>query len=107
MTSSYYLQDLYVYNRTASKAEPLASNPDLRCQVTQSVSQLGSTATIICLMLADDVACGSVLQELCTVGLKDKLVINHSTNTPEYAKSAAEQVSKAGGTYISAPVWGR
>eukprot|EP00878_Enallax_costatus_P018781 GHUV01019793.1.p1 GENE.GHUV01019793.1~~GHUV01019793.1.p1 ORF type:complete len:281 (+),score=81.67 GHUV01019793.1:1215-2057(+) len=100
-------KDLHVYNRTASKAEPLTSNPDLRSQLAPSLSDLGSKCSIICLMLADDVACGSVLQQLCSCGLKNKIIVNHSTNTPDFARSATTQVTAAGGVYISAPVWGR
>lgn len=58
-------------------------------------------------MLADDVACGSVLQQLCSSDLKNKIIVNHSTNTPDFARAATAQVAAAGGVYITAAVWGR
>lgn len=99
---------LVLYNRTASKAESVAK--ELGSKVAESVFDMAKQCSIICLMLADDTACGSVLQQLLSVGgqcLLNKVIINHSTNTPDFAKSAQQQVAAAGGIYLSVPVWGR
>jgi 3-hydroxyisobutyrate dehydrogenase-like beta-hydroxyacid dehydrogenase len=99
---------LLLYNRTASKADALAK--DLGSQVAQSVADLGQQGSIIAMMLADDTACDLVLQQLLSTGgacLQGKVVINHSTNTPEFSTSAQEQVAAAGGVYLAVPVWGR
>eukprot|EP00878_Enallax_costatus_P026159 GHUV01028044.1.p1 GENE.GHUV01028044.1~~GHUV01028044.1.p1 ORF type:complete len:218 (+),score=65.46 GHUV01028044.1:618-1271(+) len=101
------LQELCVYNRTTSKSDAFASSSYLPCKVMPSPAKLAADCSIICMMLTDDKACGSTLQQLCSAGLQGKLVINHSTNSPEFAKAAVGQVASAGGDYISAPVWGR
>lgn len=97
---------LLLYNRTASKAEALAQ--ELGARSIASVSELHA-CTIVCLMLADDSACSCVLEQLLAAGpLQDnKVVINHSTTTPDFAKAAQQKVAAAGGVYLSVPVWGR
>lgn len=99
---------LLLYNRTASKADALAR--DLGSQVAQSVHDMGQQCSIICMMLADDTACDLILQQMLSTGsacLQGKVIINHSTNTPEFATSAQQQVAAAGGVYLAVPVWGR
>jgi 3-hydroxyisobutyrate dehydrogenase-like beta-hydroxyacid dehydrogenase len=99
---------LLLYNRTASKADALAK--DLGSQVAQSVEDMGQQCSIISMMLADDTACDLILRQLLSTGgacLQGKVVINHSTNTPEFSTSAQEQVAAAGGVYLAVPVWGR
>eukprot|EP00879_Flechtneria_rotunda_P026787 GHRR01028612.1.p1 GENE.GHRR01028612.1~~GHRR01028612.1.p1 ORF type:complete len:234 (+),score=95.11 GHRR01028612.1:446-1147(+) len=59
------------------------------------------------MMLADDAACGQIIQELCKSELAGKLVINHSTSTVEFARAAERQVAGRGGIYLAANVWGR
>ncbi|KAF6266805.1 hypothetical protein COO60DRAFT_15093 [Scenedesmus sp. NREL 46B-D3] len=98
---------LYVYNRTASKAEPLISDQDLNVQLAASPAELVAACSIICLMLADDVACDSMLQQLQQCNLQGKVIINHSTNTPAFAMAAAAQLHGKGCEYLAAPVWGR
>lgn len=96
---------LLLYNRTASKAEALAQV--LGARSVASVSELHQ-CSIVCLMLADDTACSLVLGQLLAAGpLQGKVVINHSTTTPDFAKAAEQQVAAAGGIYLSVPVWGR
>lgn len=99
---------LLLYNRTISKAEALAK--DLGSTVAQSPAQMAEQCSIICMMLADDVACGLVVDELLGAGgqcLQGKLVVNHSTVTPDFATATQHKVAAAGGTYLSVPVWGR
>jgi 3-hydroxyisobutyrate dehydrogenase len=100
---------LLLHNRTASKAAALVQELGAGKSIP-SPAELGQQATIICLMLADDTACRSTIQELTSAGgqcLAGKVVINHSTNTPEFSKAAAQQVVAVGGTYLAVPVWGR
>jgi hypothetical protein len=59
------------------------------------------------LLPADDVACDSMLQQLQQCDLQGKVIINHSTNTPEFAMAAAAQMRGRGCDYLAAPVWGR
>lgn len=99
---------LLLFNRTASKAEALAK--DLGSKLAQSPADMAQQCSIVCMMLADDVACGLIVDELLSAGgqcLQGKLVVNHSTVTPDFAKAAQHKVAAAGGTYLSVPVWGR
>lgn len=45
-------QELFVYNRTASKAQPLTSDPDLSIQLAASPAEVAASCSIMCLMLA-------------------------------------------------------
>lgn len=95
-----------LYNRTASKAKALAEA--LGSTSVDSAAALMQQCTIVCMMLADDSACSSIIQELIGAGsLQGKVIVNHSTNTPDFAKLALQQIQAAGGAYLSAPVWGR
>jgi hypothetical protein len=47
-----HMQELFVYNRTASKAQALTSNPDLSIQLAASPAEMAAACSIICLMLA-------------------------------------------------------
>uniref|UniRef100_A0A383VVZ5 6-phosphogluconate dehydrogenase NADP-binding domain-containing protein n=1 Tax=Tetradesmus obliquus TaxID=3088 RepID=A0A383VVZ5_TETOB len=100
-------KELFVYNRTASKAQPLTSHPDLSIQLAASPAEVAASCSIMCLMLADDVACDSMLQQLQQCDLQGKVIVNHSTNTPEFAMAAVAQLRGKGCEYIAAPVWGR
>jgi hypothetical protein len=46
-----------VYNRTASKAQTLTSNPDLSIQQAATPQELAAACSIICLMLAGAAVC--------------------------------------------------
>jgi 3-hydroxyisobutyrate dehydrogenase len=99
---------LLLYNRTSSKAEALSK--DQSSKVVQSPADMAQQCSIVCMMLADDVACGLIVDELLSAGgqcLQGKVVINHSTVTPDFAKTAEHKVAAAGGAYLSVPVWGR
>eukprot|EP00882_Tetradesmus_deserticola_P018429 GHRQ01019795.1.p1 GENE.GHRQ01019795.1~~GHRQ01019795.1.p1 ORF type:complete len:226 (+),score=86.97 GHRQ01019795.1:266-943(+) len=106
-TATLARKELYVYNRTTLKAQALTSNQDLNIQLAASPAELAAACSIICLMLADDVACDSVLQQLQQCNLRGKVIINHSTNTPEFAMAAVAKLRDAGCAYLAAPVWGR
>ena len=98
---------LLVYNRTSSKADALVKDASLGSKLADSPSAMVQPCSIICVMLADDAACGAVIEEMAQAGLKGKIIINHSTNTPDFTKRAASMVEAAGGAYLAAPVWGR
>jgi 3-hydroxyisobutyrate dehydrogenase-like beta-hydroxyacid dehydrogenase len=111
-------QVLHVYNRTTAKAEEFAAEHS--CTVWNTVGELRDACSIICMMLADDRACTSVLDQLCSSSaattpsssssskpLHGKVVVNHSTVTPDFTRAAAQQVASAGGTYLNVPVFGR
>jgi hypothetical protein len=48
-----------------------------------------------------------MLQQLQQCDLQGKVIINHSTNTPEFAMAAVAQMRGKGCEYLAAPVWGR
>lgn len=101
---------LLLYNRTASKADSLVTDKALSSRAVESPAAMAQQCSIICIMLADDAACASVLNQLTCAGgkcLPGKVIINHSTTTPDFAKQAAQQVQAAGGAYLAVPVWGR
>jgi 3-hydroxyisobutyrate dehydrogenase len=114
---------LHVYNRTTAKAEEFAAEHS--CTVWNTIPEMRDACSLLCMMLADDKACTSVLDQLCSASstssaaadsapssssskpLHGKVVVNHSTVTPDFTRAAAQQVAAAGGTYLNVPVFGR
>ncbi|KAF8072850.1 yfjR [Scenedesmus sp. PABB004] len=98
---------LLLHNRTPGKAAPLLALGE-HVREAAGLAELATGCGAICLMLADDGACDSVLGALCGAGLRaGALIINHSTCTAAFAEAARATVAAAGGAYVAAPVWGR
>lgn len=98
---------LRVYNRTASKADPLVALGAIRAERPGDAAPAGGVAIT---MVADDGALESVT--LGPGGLAERLGrggihVSMSTVAPATARRLAEHHGACGNTYIAAPVFGR
>jgi 3-hydroxyisobutyrate dehydrogenase-like beta-hydroxyacid dehydrogenase len=98
---------LWVYNRTASKAEPLVAMGAKRVDHPADAAKPGGIAIT---MLSDDAALREVA--LGSSGLAERLGrggihISMSTVAPATSRFIADEHAKRGGAYIAAPVFGR
>jgi 3-hydroxyisobutyrate dehydrogenase-like beta-hydroxyacid dehydrogenase len=98
---------LYVYNRTASKAAPLAAKGAVVCS---SVTALAKECNIVFSIVSDDAA----VKELCegANGLLKNLApgsihISMSTILPQTAAGLSQQHKTHDQHYLAAPVFGR
>ena len=98
---------LYVYNRTASKAVPLAAKGAVVCS---SVAAVAKECNIVFSIVSDDAA----LKEVCegANGLLSNLApgsihISMSTILPQTAEYLSEQHKAHDQHYLAAPVFGR
>lgn len=95
--------DLMVWNRTPEKAQ------DLGCPVAATPADLARAADVIFLNLFDSKAVQSVLFEengLTAGGLRDKVIVDTTTNHPEWVPHFHRSVAGQGGAYLEAPVIG-
>ncbi|GAA1262193.1 NAD(P)-dependent oxidoreductase [Kitasatospora nipponensis] len=96
--------ELTVYNRTASKAEPLVAAGALAA-ATPAEAAAGQHTVL--LSLSDEAAVDQVLfEQLVPVLAPGSLVIDTSTVSPEYARSSAEKLAAAGLRRVEACVVG-
>lgn len=102
-------QTMMVFNRDASKCEPLTSNPELSSQKCDTLAQLSDACGIIFTMLAEDTAVKSVVQQLlCRSGShQGKVIIDCSTVLPETTQQLVQEAESRGAHYLAAPVFGR
>jgi 3-hydroxyisobutyrate dehydrogenase-like beta-hydroxyacid dehydrogenase len=95
---------LVVYNRTAAKAEPLAS---AGARVARSSAEAARAARIVVLSMSDEVAVEEVLfGELAGELCHGALVLDTSTVSPAYSATAAERLARAGARRVEACVLG-
>ena len=95
--------DVYAYNRTKEKAEPLIS---IGAKLCTTVEELVSKVDIIFTMLSDDIAVSAIYDQLLSEELKNKLFINMSTNSVELSIELSKRIETKGGRYLEAPVSG-
>lgn len=93
---------LSVYNRTSEKAEDFKEGST----VSSTVSELVQNSDIIFTMLTNDHAVESVYEDIYTVDISGKLLIDMSTVSPEASRKIAENINKKGASFIDAPVAG-
>ncbi|WP_410769995.1 NAD(P)-dependent oxidoreductase [Fontibacillus sp. BL9] len=98
--------EVTVYNRTASKCEPLAA---LGAAVAATPSEAASGADTVITMVSDDASIAAVYEG--PDGLLDGLkpgtaVIDCSTISPALVKKLAGLVGNLGGVFLDAPVTG-
>jgi 3-hydroxyisobutyrate dehydrogenase-like beta-hydroxyacid dehydrogenase len=98
---------LKVYNRTASKAEPLKAKG---ATIVATAAEVATPGGIVFTMLADDRA----LDQVCTAEASFVETLGHggvhvslSTIAPGTAKHLAEHHRKHGVDYVGSPVFGR
>lgn len=100
-------QSLYVYNRTASKAQPLAEKGATICS---SVKELTSLCDVVFSMVADDAALNHITlgEDGIAANLKaGGIHISMSTILPETASQLHTVHQLHNSYYIAAPVMGR
>jgi len=98
---------LYVYNRTASKATPLAAKGAIVCD---SVAMLAKECDIVFTIVSDDAALKNICegeQGLLNHLPKDGVHISMSTILPQTAAELASLHQQHAQHYIAAPVFGR
>lgn len=91
---------VHVWNRTPSKATPLLATGASWCE-----RPLAATARVIVSLYSSD-----VVEEVLAPRMRDisaeTIIIDTTTGSPESSERLAEQVSKAGGVYLDAPIVG-
>lgn len=95
--------DIFVYNRTASKAELLVNAGATLCK---SVQEVIVNSDVIFTMLTDDRAVSSVYQQLLESDSVGKVFINMSTISPMLAVELSTVCQTKGAAYLDAPVAG-
>lgn len=97
---------LRVYNRTASKAEPLVAEG---AQQVNRPTDAVTTGGIVVTLLWDDAALESIVTSPGFLGQlgPDGIHISMSTVMPETAKKLAAMHAQHGSAYVEAPIFGR
>jgi len=91
-----------VWNRTRSKAEPLAA---LGATVCDTPAEAVRGAARVHLVLLDDATVDSTIEAL-RPGLADgAIIIDHTTNLPALVAARAARLEAEGVAYVSAPVF--
>ncbi len=99
-------ESLVVWNRSPEKCEPLRA---AGARIASTPSAVFEEAKIVILMLAneaaiDDVLCrGTVAFAQLVAG---RTIVQMGTTAPEYSAALAQDVRRAGGAYVEAPVSG-
>lgn len=95
-----------VYNRTSGKTDQLISQG---ADVALSPEQLMKQTDVIIIMVSDDKAIKDIFEAkngLLKSGLRDKIIINMSTVSPEISKEMAGKCLQQANHYLDAPVSG-
>jgi len=94
---------LYVYNRTKEKAEPLRS---LGAHLAETPQKAIKESQCVILMLSDEAAICATLFSSPQVSLKDKTIIQMGTIASSKSIRFGQQVRELEGEYIECPVLG-
>jgi 3-hydroxyisobutyrate dehydrogenase-like beta-hydroxyacid dehydrogenase len=94
---------LTVWNRTASKAQPLAQ---VGARIASTPSDAARNAECLVLMLSDATAIKDVLFGDPPVGLQDRTVLQMGTIASDESRAFAARVEDSGGSFLEAPVLG-
>ncbi len=98
---------LYVYNRTASKAKPLAAKGAIVCE---SVADLAKECDIVFTIVSDDAALKNICEGengLLNHLRKESIHISMSTILPQTATDLASLHQQHEQHYLASPVFGR
>ncbi len=97
---------LTVWNRTASRTEPLRA---AGAAVAATPAELFARTRVVILMLADETALDSVLGRgtpAFGANVAQHVIVHMGTTSPEYSRGLEADVRAAGGSYVEAPVSG-
>lgn len=95
-----------VYNRTKEKEAPLKKDG---AATANSPKDLMEQADVIFLMISDDEAVKNVFEGedgILAADIKEKIVVNMSTVSPEISRKMATALKEKGSHYLDAPVSG-
>ena len=95
-----------VYNRTKGKEDAFTETP---VSVAATPAELILKTEVVVIMVSDDQAITEIFtgtNGLLSTAVKEKLIINMSTVSPEISKEMAELCLKQGNHYLDAPVSG-
>lgn len=98
--------DVTVWNRTPAAASELAA---LGAQAASTVEELFAAARVVVLMLRDEPAVDAVLARgtpRFIEFVRGHVIVQMGTFTPDFSRALADDVSRAGGSYVEAPVSG-
>jgi 3-hydroxyisobutyrate dehydrogenase-like beta-hydroxyacid dehydrogenase len=95
--------DLRVFNRTASKAEPLAARGAV---VAESAAGLAAEVAVVVTSLADDDAFEAVAGEVLASARPGMVLVDVSTVSPAASARVATAAEEASVDYLRAPVSG-
>lgn len=99
--------DLHVYNRTASKAAPLASKGAI---VSDSIASLAKQCSVVFTIVSDDAALKNICEGengLLNHLQKESVHISMSTILPQTAANLEALHQQYGQHYLASPVFGR
>jgi len=91
------------WNRTLEKAMPLTSHG---VRVATDIRGAVEEAGIIAMMVSDDEASESVLEQVFASAPKGTVVVNHSTVTPMHSGKMYQEARRRGLFYVAIPVMG-
>ncbi|MGI5157415.1 NAD(P)-dependent oxidoreductase [Microbispora sp. CA-102843] len=97
---------LVVWNRTASRSEPLRA---AGARVAGGAAEVFRWARVVILMLADEAAIDAVLERGTPAfarDVADRVVVHMGTTSPVYSAGLEADVLAAGGRYVEAPISG-
>lgn len=95
-----------VWNRSAAAVDELTA---LGADAAATVDQLFAAARVIVLMLRDEPAVDAVLGRgtpRFAARVRDHVIVQMGTFTPDFSRALADDVHGAGGAYVEAPVSG-
>lgn len=97
--------DLIVWNRTPSRARPLAQHG---ARVAESAEEAIAASDLVILMLANGEAIDTVLGRGTArfSQVDERVVVHMGTTSASYSRGLGEAIEAAGGRYIEAPVSG-
>lgn len=93
---------LFVYNRSAEKAEDFKA----QSKVAVDVKELVKNSDIIFTMLTNDQAANEVYKQILELNISEKLFIDMSTISPETSGKIADAVKIKEASFLDAPVAG-
>ena len=98
--------ELVVWNRSADRCQPLVAQG---ARLASSVPELMAAASTVLVMLANEAAIDATLGRGTPVFdqlLHDKRLVNLGTTSADYSRQLEQDVIRAGGLYVDAPVSG-
>lgn len=96
-------QSVQVWNRTAARAQALASLPGVRAEADAAAAVRGATRVHLC--LSDDAAVDSVLDAARPGLAAGAVIVDHTTTSPGGAAERTRRWTERGFPFLHAPVF--